>query len=168
VSPLLPRVRDWWSTLAARERAALTFGAIAAAVILVAGGAWTLAQTVAAARDRVEQKRRDLVFVQLASAEVLAAGPARGAARADEPLLVLADRLARESGLREAMTGTESGTDGSLRATFRAVSFDMLAGMLFRLTQQHGVAVREARIEGAAEPGRVDATLLLGAPRSSR
>lgn len=168
MSELAARVALWWESLAARERTILALGGVIAAMILVIGGTWTLALRVDAARERLERKQRDLVFVQLAAAEILAAGPVRTAGAGNEPLLVLADRLARESGLRESLTGTESGTDGSLRTTFRAVSFDMLTGMLFRLTQQHGVAVREARIEDADAPGRVDATILLGAAPASR
>jgi type II secretory pathway component PulM len=168
VSALADRTARWWDSLATRERMVVAAGAVIAAAILLIGGTWALAQRVDAARERLSRKQRDLVFVQLASAEILAAGPARPAGAGDEPLLVLADRLARESGLRESLTGTESSADGSLRTTFRAVSFDMLTGMLFRLTQQHGVAVREARIEDADAPGRVDATILLGVPPASR
>lgn len=142
------------------------YGGSAAALILVVAALLALQQGVWRARERVEQKQRDLAFVQAAQAEILAAGPARAAGSAAEPLVVLADRATRQAGLVESLTGSEAAADGSLRTSFRGVSFDAFAGMVASLNSQSGVAVQSAEIESTGEPGKVNATVVLRAAAS--
>jgi type II secretory pathway component PulM len=152
-----------FAALSSRDRFVVRAGAIAAALVLVGGSALLLEQRTAATRERLDRKQHDLVFVQSAVAEILAAGPLRAPGAANEPLVVVLDRLARQAGLREALSGSESSPDGSLRAIFTAAPFDALAGMLAQLQQQGGASVQSASIQAAAEPGRVNASIVLRA-----
>ncbi len=161
----LARLGAWYDALAAREQRMVAWGGAAAALILVAAGVLALEQGVSLSRERVEQKQRDLAFVQAAAAEILAAGPVRPAGAANEPLVVVADRATRQAGLVESLTGSEAAADGSLRTSFRAVSFDAFAGMLANLSAQANVAVQSAEIESTGEPGKVNATVVLRAPK---
>jgi type II secretory pathway component PulM len=163
VNALAARLSAWYDGLAPRERMVLTFGGAAAALILVLGGLLSLHPGVERSRERLQQKQRDLAFVQAATAEILAAGPVRPAAAAGEPLVVLADRATRQAGLVESLTGSEAAPDGTLRTSFRAVPFDAFAGMVANLGQQAGVAVQSAEIESTGEPGKVNATVVLRA-----
>jgi len=164
VNTLLAKFNAWFAGLAPRERRAVTVGGSAAAVILLVAGLLTLQQGVSRSRERVEQKQRDLVFLQAAAAEILAAGPVRPSGASAEPLVVVADRATRQAGLVESLTGSEAAADGSLRTSFRAVSFDAFAGMLANLNAQASVAVQSAEIESTGEPGQVNATVVLRAP----
>jgi type II secretory pathway component PulM len=160
---LRARMAAWWASLQVRERQVLLAGSAAAALILVGGSLLVLGQRLGAAQARVAQKHLDLEFVQAATAEILAAGPLRAAGEAREPLVVLADRAARQAGLTESLAATEAASDGSLRASFRGASFDALAGMLLELSQQSGVAVKSGTVESTGEPGRVNASIVLRA-----
>jgi type II secretory pathway component PulM len=157
----LAKLADWYAALAPRERLAVTFGGCAAALILLVGGLLSLQQGVSGARARVAQKQRDLAFVQAAAAEILAAGPVRPGGASAEPLVVVADRATRQAGLVESLSGSEASADGSLRTSFRGVSFDAFAGMLSSLNTQASVAVQSAEIESTGEPGKVNATVVL-------
>lgn len=161
MSALLDKASNWYAALAPRERLVVLYGGIAALLIVVGGGLWSLHQGVERTRARVAQKQRDLAFVQAATAEIIAAGPIRAAGSSSEPLLVLADRATRQAGMVEALSGSEAGSDGSLRSSFRAVSFDALAGMVASLNAQAGVTVQSAEIESTGEPGKVNATVVL-------
>lgn len=163
MNALLARFSAWSAGLAPRERLVLTLGGAAAILILVIGGLFTLHQGVERSRERLLQKRRDLAFVQAATAEILAAGPVRPAGAGGEPLVVLADRATRQAGLVGSMTGSEAAPDGSLRTAFRSVSFDAFAGMVATLNSQAGVSVQSAEIESTGEPGKVNATIVLRA-----
>ena len=160
---LRARLAAWWTGLQERERKVLLAGAAAFGLILVGGSLLTLDQRLGATRERVAQKHRDLEFVQSATAEILAAGPISTPGAASEPLVVLADRAARQAGLTESLAGTESASDGALRASFRGASFDALAGMLMALAQQSAVVVKSGSVEATAEPGRVNASIVLRA-----
>ena len=155
------RLLAWYEGLAPRERVALSIGALAALAIVVLGGLMSLHQSVERSRERLVQKQRDLAFVQAATAEILAAGPLRSAATSSEPLVVLADRATRQAGLVESLSGSEAAADGTLRTSFRGVSFDALAGMVASLNTQSGVAVQSAEIESTGMPGKVNATMVL-------
>ncbi|MFO1427521.1 MAG: type II secretion system protein GspM [Steroidobacteraceae bacterium] len=163
----LTRLRTWFDGLAGRERRVVMIGGALAALIVVGGSLWWLEQHTRAAHARIDRKQHDLAFVQAAVAEILAAGPQAAAGAATEPLAVSIDRLARQAGLREAMTGAESAADGSLRATFSTAPFDAIAGMLAQL-QLGGASVQSASIQARSEPGRVDATLVLRNPPPPR
>lgn len=161
MNALFANLERWYATLAPRERIAVVLGVAAAALILVVGGLLVQQRSVARAHDRVEQKRRDLAFVQAAAAEILAAGPLRPAGAGSESLVVSADRATRQAGLAESLTGSEASADGSLRSVYRAVSFDALAAMLAGLQVQAGVSVQSAEIESTGETGKVNATVVL-------
>ncbi len=164
MNALLARLGAWYDARDPRERLMIAWGGSAAAVIMLLAGLLTLQQGVSRARDRVEQKQRDLAFVQAAAAEILAAGPVRPAGAGAESLVVVADRATRQAGLVESLSGSEAASDGSLRTSFRAVSFDAFAGMLANLNTQSSVAVQSAEIESTGEPGKVNATVVLRAP----
>ncbi len=155
------RWQAWLDGLQPRERRVLVLGGAAVALILFVGGLLTLGQRVGAAQARVEQKTRDLAFIQQAAAEVLAAGPLQPGGPAGEPLAVLAERAAREAGLASSLAGTETTTDGGLRLSFRDAGFDPLAAMLARLSAQSGARVESATIDAAGEAGRVNAMIVL-------
>ncbi len=161
MNTLLARLTAWYAALAPRERLTVSLGGAAAALILLVAGVLTLQQSVSRSRERVDQKQRDLAFVQAAAAEILAAGPIRPTGGNGESLVVIADRATRQAGLVAALTGSEAGADGSLRTSFRGVAFDAFAGLLASLDTQSSIAVQSAEIESTGEPGKVNATVVL-------
>ncbi len=160
--PLLDRLRRRVDGLDERDRRVLGWGGATALAILVAGGLWQAQSSVARMREAVERKRLDLAFMQAASAEIVAAGPTR-AFSTEEPLLVIVDRAARESGLAGAIGASETVPPNALRIRLGGASFDAVVAMTSRLAQQHGVSVVAASIERAAQSGTVNATLTLRA-----
>ena len=82
-------------------------------------------------------------------------------AASGESLLVIIDRSARESGLGNALAGSEPLAGGSLSIRLEKAPFDALMGWLARLSQQNGVLVDSAIIEKAGAPGLVNAAIVL-------
>ncbi len=161
--PGLQGLRDWYAGREPREQRVLLFGGIAALAIVVLGGLWQVRSTVTQLEARVDRKRQDLQFMQAASAEIIAAGPAlanRIVGAPAEPLVVVLDRAARESGLIDAL-GSSEAVGAGLRVRFNAASFDALVGLVTRLSQQNGIVVDSATIERAGAAGTVNATLTL-------
>ena len=71
-----------------------------------------------------------------------------------ESLLVIVDRSARESGLGNALAGSEPSGPGALSVRLQKASFDALITWLGRLAQQNGIRVDSASIDSAGAPGR--------------
>lgn len=150
-------LRDWHSSLSERDQRVVTWGAVAASVLLLAGLIWKLGSAAAAAETRVEGKREELAWIEAVTPR-LQANPQ---SRAGESLTIAVDRAARESGLGDALGDIEGAGPGSLRVRFKNASFDALALCLARLQQERGAVTETASVNASAEPGRVDATIVL-------
>ncbi|HEV7606157.1 MAG TPA: type II secretion system protein M [Steroidobacteraceae bacterium] len=156
-------MRAWFANLAERERRMVTFGAIAAGILLLLAIVLPLNQNIAQARQRVTTKQGDLAFIQAAMPELASAGPGAGVAATGESLVVLIDGSARESGLGKSLASSQPTPDKGLRIRLEKVPFDALVAWLARLSQSHGIRVESAEIESAGETGLVNAGLVLKA-----
>ena len=150
-------LQGWYSSLADRERRFVTWGGAAAAVVLLAALLWKLSDAAGAAGMRVEQKRRDLTWIEAVTPRL----QATPAGRAGESLALAVDRVAREAGLGGALAGVEPAGPGAIRVRLEGAPFDALAEALARLQQQRGAVTESASVDATAEAGRVDATLVL-------
>jgi type II secretory pathway component PulM len=150
----------WYAGLSERDKRVVIWGGAAAAVLLVVGLVWQLGVSVANARERVEQRRQDLAWIEAVTPRIQAAPTAR----ADEPLTIAVDRMAQEGGLADALAAVEPASTGALRARFTGASFDSLALLLARLQKERGVVAETASVSATGETGLVDATLVLRSP----
>jgi general secretion pathway protein M len=150
-------------SMSERERRMLTFGAMAAAVLLIFAVVLPLDRSVAKARERVAHKQADLAWMRSVQPELASAGPAASQQANAGSLLIVVDRSARESGLGSSLTSTQPSGPGRLQVRMEKASFDQLVGWLARLAEQNGVSVESATIDNAGEPGLVNAGLVLKA-----
>jgi len=149
-----------FDTMSEREKRLVTFGGIAALVILVFGILLPLDSSVTKAHARIVQKQADLVWMR-GVAPVLAASAPAHTGGTGESLIVIVDRSARESGLEKSLAGTEPSGPGGIQVRLEKAPFDSMIGWLSRLSQQNGIAVDGATIDSAGAPGLVNAALVL-------
>lgn len=149
--------RQWLGQLAPRERRFVVIGAVSAAVMLLAAGAWSIHRAVEAGERRVAAKSADLAWMQSVAPAVQAAPPV--ADRESLPLLV--DRTAREAGLAAALAGAEPAGASGVRVRFNEASFDAIIAWIAALQSQYRVTVGSASIEHQGSEGTVNATILL-------
>jgi general secretion pathway protein M len=150
----------WLAGLSERERRMVTWGGVAAAVLLFLG-AIVLPLYAAASRveRRVEQKQQDLEWMRGVAGELQAAGPA-GAAGSGRSLIVIVDQSARTAGLSSALTGTQPSGTGGVRVRLEGASFDTVVAWLANLEQQ-GLRIESATIDRGAQSGIVNASVIL-------
>jgi len=144
-----------------RERRMVMFGGIAAVLLLLVGVVLPLDRSVARAHDRIEKKQEDLRWMQAVGPELASAGPAIAQPATQESMLVIVDRAAREAGLGSALTNSEPSGTGGLRVRLEKAPFGLIIGWVARLSDQHGISVESANMDGAGEPGVVNAGLVL-------
>lgn len=157
------RLAEWLRALSPRERRMVIGGALVAGVLLLVAVLLPLDRSVAQARERIERKQNDLVWMRSVAAELAAAGAASPTPGTQESLIVVIDRAAREAGLGSALTSSEPSGERGLRVRLERAPFDALVGWLARLSEQHGIAVETATIDGAGQPGLVNAGFVLRA-----
>ncbi len=155
-------LQTWYAGLAKREQRFVLGGAVAVAVLLLLAVGLPLQRQVSGLQQRIVRKQADLLWMQSVAPTLAAAGPAAVAGNGpQESLLVLIDRTARESGLGQALTGSQPSGDGGLRVTLEKADFNSVVSWTARLAEQQAVSVQTATIEAAAEPGTVNAGLVL-------
>ena len=150
-----------FETLSARERRMVLICGIIALLVLVFGVLLPLNHSVTQARTRIGQKQADLQWMRNVT-PVLLANTAQGSTNG-ESLIVVVDRSARESGLGGSLAGSDPSGPGGLQVRLEKAPFDILVGWLARLSQQNGIRVEAASIDGAGAPGLVNAAIVLRA-----
>jgi general secretion pathway protein M len=148
-----------YETLSPREQKMVKFGALALAAILIFGVLLPLESSVSKARTRVTKKQQDLVWMKGVAPFLAAQGPAHQ--NNGESLIVIVDRSARESGLGSSLAGTDPSGAGGIQVRLEKAPFDAIIGWLSRLSQQNGIGVDGATIDGAGTPGIVNAAIVL-------
>jgi len=154
------RLLDWYRRLSSREQRLVLWGAAATTVLLILAVLLPLQRAVSAGEERLRSKQQDLAWLQVAAPQLAAMGEA-GRGASDESLVVLADRVARQTGIAGSLTGSQPSGDGGLRVRVEKVSFDALTAWLGQLALQYGVRIENASIDGLPAPGTVNATLVL-------
>jgi general secretion pathway protein M len=163
----MQKLKDWYSSLQARERAMVAIGGVL--VLLVAIYLLALAPFYAAVNSRAERvarKEGDLAWMRSVGGEVMAlnVNSQTPVAPTNESLVVLIDRTARECGLGAALTGQTPNGDNGIRVRLEQAEFDKLVVCLGSLQQAHAVNIESANIDRTAKPGFVNASLVLTRP----
>jgi general secretion pathway protein M len=149
-----------FDTLSEREQRLVKFGGIGVVLILVFGVLIPLDSSVAKARARITQKQADLVWMKNVAPVLAVSGPMHTGG-AGESLIVIVDRSTRESGLDKSLAGSEPNGPGGIQVRMEKAPFDAMIGWLSRLSQQNGIGVDGASIDGAGAPGLVNAAIVL-------
>ncbi|MET0291236.1 MAG: type II secretion system protein M [Steroidobacteraceae bacterium] len=154
-------LRARFDALSDRERRIVGIGLIAALVLLIVAIVMPLERSVSQAAARVTRKQADLGWLQQ-MAPALATAPQVAAGGAQESLIVLVDRTAREAGLGQALTGSQPSGNGALRTQFEKADFNRLVAWIALLAEQHGVQADSANFEAVKDgPGTVNAVVTL-------
>ena len=73
----------------------------------------------------------------------------------------LIDRSARESGLAQALTGSQPAGNGAMTVRLENADFNLLIGWMSRMVAQHDLRVESASITGTGTVGVVNASVQL-------
>jgi type II secretory pathway component PulM len=145
-------------TMSPREQQLVKIGGIALVAILIFGVLMPLDSSVSKARERISKKQADLVWMRGVAPVLAASVPHQNNG---ESLLVIVDRSARESGLGSSLAGSDPSGPGGIQVRLEKAPFDAMIGWLSRLSQQNGIGVDGATIDGAGTPGIVNAAIVL-------
>jgi len=159
-------MRDWFETLAPRERILVSV----CAVVVVFAVLWFLLWTPLdnrhnAMRGNVADWERGLTTLQRV-AELRGSGvtgPQSNAPVSNQTPVVVVDTTLRARNLLSAMRRSQPTTSTGIRVEFEDVAFDALVLWLGDLSSRHAMHVQAGSLSVAAraEPGRVNATLTL-------
>lgn len=161
---MMASLREWWNSLAARERKLLMAGG----VVLVLALAWLLiwepVQEGISEREQAINNQQALLGELRGMREEARSLRARnqsngGGTRGD--LLSLANASAREHGLGGAVQRVQPQGDDRVQVWLEQAAFDELVAWLGTLQFEHGVSVHNISLERHREPGRVNSRVSL-------
>jgi general secretion pathway protein M len=155
-------LRAWFDKLLPREQRIVLVGAVLTTCLLLFVALLPLEKKVSAVQQRVTTKQSDLAWMR-SMAPRLATLRSTTLHSGNESLVVLADRVARETGIARSLSGSQPGGNGTLSVRLEQVAFDSLTAWAAALLQQHGVHVISASIDHTATAGVVSATITLRA-----
>jgi general secretion pathway protein M len=160
-------LKQWFDGLQPRERVIIVAGAILVVVVAI----YMLAlepfyKAVNGRAQRVAQKEADLAWMRSIAGELQALNASQPMRQSPsgESLVVLIDRAARECGLASALTGQTPNGESGIRVRLESADFDKLMVCLGTLQQVHAVTIESATIDRTAQPGLVNASLVLTRP----
>ena len=159
----LATLRNWHAGLAQREQRAVIAGAVACIAVLLLAAWLPVERRVASLEKQVQGKQADLAWLQSVAPQLNALRNS-SATSGSESLVVIVDRVARETGIARSLSGSQPGDDGTLHVRLEQVPFDALVTWTGELVQHHGVRVVSANIDGGAGAGTVGASFVLRAP----
>lgn len=160
-------MRDWFESLAPRERLIVSVGAGVVGLIVF----WSivlapLASGVDRLNTRIDSKRASLSWMQMAAAEISSAGDdvSTAAGDPDQSLVVVIDRTARQSGIGESLTRNQPVGEDGIRVRLEGAPFDVVTQWLGQLQAGHGLALESATFERGTANGTVTVSLTLRQP----
>lgn len=161
-------MKDWFYSLAPRERLMVTGCAAVVAIALVYLMMWApFAERHAQLVVNVNAQQETLAWMRQASVQVQQARSASSqTAMINDPrsLLSIVDSTAEQAGVRQAITRMEPEGDDGVKLSMENADFDATIRWLGGLKRSHNVEVAQASITPSDAPGQVDTRLSLQRP----
>ena len=155
-------MKEWFTSLAPRERAMVSIAAVVVALALVYAVAWgPLASSVSRLQHSVEEQQALKQWMQQSAAEVKQLRGAAGAANDHRSLLAVVDQTSKQSQLGPAVKRIEPDGQELVRVSLERASFDDMVTWLGSLHRSFGVSVADVSIDRQADSGRVNARITL-------
>jgi len=158
----MEQIKAWYRGLQPSERLiVMSAGAVIAVVLLMGILFGPLASSLRTRQERVANKQQDLVWMRSVSNSVRAVAASQPSGMSSEPLVVLINRTAQQSGITGALTNQAPQGDNGIRIRLEGASFDSMVAWLGVLEQQYGIRVDTASMDRGDKIGVVNASLML-------
>ena len=155
-------MKEWFTSLAPRERAMVSIAAVVVALAWVSAVAWNpLTASVSRLQQSVEEQQALKQWMQQAAAEVNQLRGAAGASDDHRSLLAVVDQTSKQSQLGPAVKRIEPDGQELVRVSLEQASFDDMMSWLGSLQRSFGVSVADVSIDRQAASGRVNARITL-------
>lgn len=158
-------VKQWYDSLAPRERIAVIAGAIAVVLALFWFGIWQpLNQSVADRRQRVNvaaEQARWMLGIREEARLLQSDNSQRSIQGRNESLLSIVDATSRENGLADAVRRIQPDDDDQATVNLDAANFNQMLFWLRSLQRDYGVSTRQITVTPDEDAGTVQARITL-------
>ncbi len=159
------KIKDWWNTLALREKQAVAIGGALLTVFLLYAGIWSpYVDHVAAMRDKIQSEEKLLAWMQSADNDIRRIEKQSGQTVKSVTPVVLLGLLQSQidkAGLAGSLTQLKQSGNAAIEMHFQKVAFDKLSGLLLAVVRKNNVAVTQLSAVSDNTPGEVNADIIL-------
>jgi general secretion pathway protein M len=158
-------VRQWFDSLAPRERLLLAVTAVIVVLAVLYAGVWEpLNQGVAHMHKEVKRQAQLIAWLDHTAPKVkaLRAGGHHGAPKAQgTPLLTIIDKTSKDKGLDGHIQRIQPRGDDAAQVWVAAAPFDNMLAWLYRLQARYGVTILSISLKRGDNTGQVNGHLSL-------
>jgi general secretion pathway protein M len=160
------KIKEWWFSLALREKQAVVLGGTVAALFIVYQFIWSpLIQRTDTMRKRIVAQEKTLLWMQGADKEIekLASQQSNGGYKALSVvvLLSLMQKQVNHAGLEQQLTQLKQASNESVEMHFQKIDFDKLIAMLMKVVKEERISIAQLSVKAEDTPGIVNADVIL-------
>ena len=164
-------MKQWFDSLAPRERVMVSAAAIVAVLAVIYAGVWEpLNKGVARLSHQVEQQSQLVGWLQETEPKIRALRQAthRSApAEANDALLTVIDKTSKAAGMGGMVKRIQPQGNDSVQVWIEGAPFNDMLDWLYRLQNRYGVEVQSVSMQPGDQGGQVHGQLRLSRPSSS-
>lgn len=161
--------KEWWATLAERERRILTAGSVIVVLALFYVVIWApYLNRVEDLRQAVQKEQKTLRWMEAADKEIKKLQrdmTPRAEVLSPVELLSYLQKQLGESGLD--VSQLKQASNDSVQMQFQKVDFDLLIGFLVKVAKEQSVTITQMSAIADASPGVVNADIVLSTQNHS-
>lgn len=159
------KAKEWWASLALREKQALAIGAVSLFIFIVYQGIWSpLVDQATSMRKRIVAQQKTVVWMQAADKALQKAeGEKSERKQSTSPVVLLAvmQKQINQAGLDAALTQLKQGANETVEMHFQKVEFDKLITLLMHTIKTQRVSLAQLSASAEGSPGIVNADIML-------
>jgi general secretion pathway protein M len=161
------KLKEWWVSLAIREKQAVAAGSSLLAIFIIYLGIWSpYLNHIAEMRKQIATDQKTLQWMEVADKAIQKVeGKSQGKGKAVAPVVLLSilQKRINSAGLEQYLKQLKQATNESIEAHFQKIEFDKLMKLLISVTKEEGVTVTQMLATTENAPGVINADILLKA-----
>jgi general secretion pathway protein M len=159
------KLKEWWSSLASREKRMLSAGGSLTALFILYQWIWSpYMDMVTGMREHIESQQKVLEFMRTADAEIARnQGNAHPKGIKTSPIILLSllQKQIVQAGLAQSLQQLKQASNDSVAIAFKKVDFDKMINLLIATMKEQNVALAQMSVNSENAQGMVNANLVL-------
>lgn len=159
------KLKEWWSSLALREKQAVALLGAFLCIFMLYACIWApLHNAVSVTRTRIATDQKTLIWMENADKEIKKIeGQSHNKGKSVTPVVLLGElqKQIAQAELEQQLTQLKQITNDSVEMHFQKVEFDKVIALLATITKEENVTITQMSAIAEKAPGLVDVDVTL-------
>jgi general secretion pathway protein M len=159
------KMNEWWTSLALREKQAVSIGGSLLGLFIFYMAIWSpYLDRVDNMRQRIQTEQKTLSWMEAADKEIhKIENQSQQKSEAATPVVLLSylQKQVTRTGLESSLSQLKQSSNDSIEMHFQKADFDKLVGMLISVAREQNIAISQMSATADNTPGMVAADVVL-------